>query len=600
MKVRWIADHAQNQVTITAPLRLIPTPFNYPNMTYHRRLFFIFSLICGLLAGGAHAEENTTLPLDEKAILLPQVTISEKMKLRPEEKWLIGEFPGLQIFSNASEKQTRGYVNNLYEFHQAFTFLFPKSNILGKTHLTLILCNSSEKFSDLANRLQESLDQAQASKTVSEGNQAYILVNLDVASLKLNTPDDQNGATDAETGLTPDDPNAAENIEPSTLVRLEYLHFLLSRNQPRSPAWLEEGVARLFAKMDVEDNTITYAAFDKDSINFFRKRALLPLQEMLAVTYDSPEFLQSVGSTFSEQSLAFVHYGMFAFKQRYRKSFFELIDRAAREPITEPIFKETFGTNYKSMQINLRSYVQGGLYTHLEAPMGFTPQPTPTYELRSATDAEMGRIKGEVLRLNKRYDDARIEFVSPIMRKHSDARLLASLGILDYEEHNLALARKYLEGATAAKVNEVKPYITLAKLRLEEALANDPKAQLTPAQLRTILTPLFAARALNQPQPEIYSLIADAWGHAQLKPTQQNLDILDEGVLAFPRDHELLYKTAALKAQYGFNDDARAMVDVGLKVARDDAIRARFEQLKASLPPGAVVLPTPPGSKAKP
>ena len=67
-------------------------------------------------------------------------------------------------------------------------------------------------------------------------------------------------------------------------------------------------------------------------------------------------------------------------------------------------------------------------------------------------------------------------------------------------------------------------------------------------------------------------------------PTQDNQAVLDEGVLAYPRDHDLLYKNAALQARFAYVDEARSLIAAGLKVVHDEASRARFEKLLASLP----------------
>jgi len=555
-----------------------------PRLQSLRLIFAVTFASLSVLLTRAFSEESSAPPVEEKAIVLPDFTVAEKMKLRPEEKWLIGELGGFEIFSEASVKKTRDYVSQLYQFHQAFTFLFPKANVVANGKVTLVLCDSSEKFAALAPRLAERTDQAQASCTATDGNETFLLINLDVSSLRVNTPDGSLGVPESADEPSPDDPSAASAVDRNRLVRREYLHLILSRIQPRSPAWLEEGVALFFSSMKVNDKTITYAKLDKEFLNFFNHRALLSLPELFAVRYDSPDYQQSIGSTFSSQSLAFVHFGMFGYKMRYQKAFFEFLEHATREPVTEPMFQKIFGMSHSKMEVALRTYVEGGLYRHVVAPKTFNFPPMPALELRAATDAEMGRIKGEALRLNQRADDARIEFVSPLVRKHADARLLGVLGLLDYQEHNLASARKFLEGAVTARVDTPEPYIALARIRLDSALKNEPEAKISPANLRAVLTPLFAARALNQPRSEMYSIIADAWEHSQTAPTRENLEVLDEGVLAFPRNHDLLYKDAALKAHYGFNEDARPLIELGLKVAHDDATRTRFEKLQAALP----------------
>jgi hypothetical protein len=309
------------------------------------------------------------------------------------------------------------------------------------------------------------------------------------------------------------------------------------------------------------------------------------------VSYDSPEYIKASGSAFSHQALAFVHYAILSQKGRYRDAFLKFIDQASREPVTETMFKNYFKMSYRNMESALLNYVQGGFYRHVVVPKNVELAPPPSLELRNTTDAESGRMKGDVLRQVKRYDDARIELVSTIMRKHADPRLLAELGQLDYETNSLVAAQKFLEESVAAKVDLPAPYITLAGLRLQEALRNEPKDGLSPAQLRDVLTPLFAALALKQPRIEVYTMIADAWLSTKVVPTLDNLAVLDEGVLAFPRNTDLIFRNATLKARHGFSDDARSLAELGLKVSRDAETTTRFETLEASLPATTVTKP---------
>jgi hypothetical protein len=120
---------------------------------------------------------------------------------------------------------------------------------------------------------------------------------------------------------------------------------------------------------------------------------------------------------------------------------------------------------------------------------------------------------------------------------------------------------------------------------MEEAFGDPHQGSLSPAQLAGVLKPLFAALALNQPRVEIYTLIADAWLHTRAVPTLDNLVVLDEGVIKFPRNTDLIFKDASLKARNGFTDDAHSLIELGLKMSRDTETQARFEQLRTLLPP---------------
>lgn len=550
------------------------------------------------LSRAASPAEDAPL-LSDKIIRLPEFPVTDTMKLRPEEKWLTGQLGNFEVFSNASEKETRDFVTKLYKFHQTFVLLFPKMAGLSHDKITLVLCGSRDKYTALAPLEANKVDERYgnlAYTTLNDGSNTTFLINCDVKaffgdgiSTDINTSGGENSAPTMDFSQA----TGAEFIDAETLLRQQYLRLLLSRSQPRPPAWLEEGVVRYFDSLKVQKDKITFAQLDMSLTRYFSAEQINPhrmlaLSKFFAMSYDSPEYIKATGSAFSHQALAFVHYAMLSQKGRYREAFLKFIDQASREPATETIFKSYFKMSYRDMEAALLDYVQGGFYRHVVVPKNVELPPPPSLELRKTTDAESGRMKGDVLRQVKRYDDARIELVSTIMRKNADARLLASLGQLDYETHSYVAARKFLEEAIAAKVDLPAPYVILARIRLEEALQNGTKDRLSPAQLSGVLTPLFAARALNHPRIEIYTTIADAWLNTKVVPMLDNLAVLDEGVIAFPRDTDLIFKDATLKARHGFTDDARSLTELGLKVSHDAAAKARFETLQASLPSPAI------------
>lgn len=523
-----------------------------------------------------------TTEMESKPILLPNVTISDKMKLRKEEAWLTGTLGNFEIFSTASEKKTREFVYKLHEYHQAFTFLFPYANVASHKQITLVLCDSADQFDSLMPLIGKRIDSAMVSYTAKDAYQTIFLINLNLGAVSISR---LKSSTSTEYSLTTEDQSVDTIIDSSEPIRREYLHLVFQQFPQRVPPWVEEGVVRFFLSMKIADKRITWAEINREFRSGFNFKALLSMQELFAIGYDSPVYLQSVGGMFSSQSLALVHLCMFGYKGKYRQPLFDIIERSTREPVNEAMFKQIFGMDYRQMEKTISQYVDRLHYKHLVAPKKIEFPPVPAFELRPTTDAENGRIKGDVLRLVKRYDDANAEIVSPIFRKHIDARLLASLGLLEYETGSLPAARQHLTDAVAAKVNDVAAYITLARLRLDQALsAAGPQGALNVAQLTAVLTPLFAARDLQLTHRELYLLIAEAWEHSRVPADAEHLAVIDEGVLQFPRNVELIYKDAALKARSKLYDDARLLCDLGLKHSRDESMKDSFQKLKSSLP----------------
>ncbi|MFT3782620.1 MAG: hypothetical protein QM790_11450 [Nibricoccus sp.] len=530
-----------------------------------------------LIAPGVYAE---TKPIgSDKPIVLPEAAITGRMKLRPEEKWITATVENFEIFSGSSERETRAFITEFYRFHQAFVYLFPKAKIKPTEKLKIVLCGTTEKFSALAPSSFSNL-----STTVSDGRSSYLLIDMDVRSkYHVSSSDSSSNIQTGASGMSGFEPGPLDMLDGTVLARREYIHFIFDRTKPRPPLWLEEGAAMYFSTLDVGRSKITWGKIGPDIVRWMNPRGIMDLDKFFSIpARDSAAY----GFSFSRQALLLMHYFLFSHGMRYRSSFIEFAERASTEPVTEAMFKQYLQMSYNEAEITLLWYAKdGGFFKHPYAPVTTKFPAAPSYTFRKLSDAECGRLKGEVLRLSNRFDDANAELLSPIIRKHSDPQLVASLGILEHSMGNFTAAKKHLEEATAAKAGDYLAYIALARIYLHEALAAAAdNGSLSVDQMAHVLKPLFAARSLEQPHPAIYSLIADVWNYSRVPPTQENLAVLDEGVLKFPTNTELIYKDAALKARYKFYDDAHALVALGLRHARDEATKIRFNQLKAQLP----------------
>jgi hypothetical protein len=98
-----------------------------------------------------------------------------------------------------------------------------------------------------------------------------------------------------------------------------------------------------------------------------------------------------------------------------------------------------------------------------------------------------------------------------------------------------------------------------------------------------VLQPLFEARELQPPLPEVYELIAEAWASSTAEPTRRHLAVLDEGIRLFPLRPELVLRAAELYAQYGFHEEAAALTELASRLAIDETQRPRLEKLRLKI-----------------
>ena len=117
--------------------------------------------------------------------------------------------------------------------------------------------------------------------------------------------------------------------------------------------------------------------------------------------------------------------------------------------------------SYRDMAFELRSYTEFTDYrsTVYQAVKGDNILlPAPPIAVRPASDGEVGRIKGESLRLAGQEEAARNEFIVAYLRGDRDSQLLASLGLMARQRHDDGRAKTYLEAVGATRL----PYPGLA------------------------------------------------------------------------------------------------------------------------------------------
>jgi hypothetical protein len=555
---------------------------------------------------GASASD---VPAGEPIIELPKIVVTDSRDLPPPESWRYAEIPGFEILTNASERETQKLLREFRLFNIAIDVVWRGIQPRRSVPISLIICGRGGKFDAFIPAEDNRTGAARASLFLHDREQAAIVLDFEastvnVAAAATDAAAEAGAAATAMTTTVGD--GATEDTDPATgadpgAVRVdhyrqlyrEYLRYLMSRSDPPMPAWFEEGLAQLFMGMSFDRRTIKFAQLsdsnekgeEHDFNQALQQRALIPLQEFFSVERNSATATNPVGSTWAKQAQAFVHLGLYGDGQKYQKGFVTFLLRLQKEPPSEALFKECFKMSYKDMLITMRGYQTFTAYKSMEwrLPKGqMIPEPEKVV-LREATQAEIGRIKGDALRLAGHPDTAHMTLSAPYVRGERDPRLLAALGLEESMSGHPARALPFLEAATKEKVVRPRAYLELARLRSETARAAvGPEGKLSTDQLVAVLEPLFVARGQPPPMPEVYALMAKTWLQSVTSPKHENFDVVLEGVRLFPRDGELVFEAAALAAKNHFAE-AAALAELGRKISRDPAEQNRFELLSAAL-----------------
>lgn len=557
-----------------------------------------------VLGGGLWAEET---PIE-----LPVYTVTAERELPRPEQWSYARIEGFEVLSGIPAGATRKLAGDFQNFSYALDLVWPGMRPDNTSPAKLVICGQSRKFDEL---LPDNLRQAERTLTsfhLRDREQAVIVLDHQTKYLTLVNAEDPTALSGGDAPASSAEATAPF-FAPDAYQQLyrEYIRYLLSaRNAPPMP-WLAEGLSQLLMNLHISANEISVGkvedpraqaaeptglvenaapaapAQDRDFNAALGKSRLMPMDELFAMAADSNAARLSRG-LWAKQCYAFVHWGLYGDFGKHQKEFITFIQRLDREPPSEGLFKECFKQGYAEMLQSLRTHIEftrfkfAGVRADKGQKIPWPAAPT----VREATQAEVGRLTGDVLRLAGHPAEARTALITAYRRGERDPALLAALGEAEANGGDLVKARKLLEAAAAAKTVRPWAYLALARLRLTEAGAKPEggNGKLSPRQTAGVLEPLFTARSLPPSLPETYELIAETWTACASSPGPAQLAVLDEGVRLFPRHAALVYADAALQAKAGQVTRADSLIRLGLRVTTDAGLRAKFESLKAGLP----------------
>ena len=127
----------------------------------------------------------------------------------------------------------------------------------------------------------------------------------------------------------------------------------------------------------------------------------------------------------------------------------------------------------------------------------------------------------------------------------------------------------------------------LGRLRFAQYQAANRGGALNATQLADVLGPLFAAVKLPQQLSGVYLEIAHAWENTTVTPQRDHIGALEQGIRIFPRNGELIVRTAALLIKHGYKNDASPIIMRALDATRDPELKTQLERLNKEIGGGS-------------
>ncbi len=155
---------------------------------------------------------------------------------------------------------------------------------------------------------------------------------------------------------------AAWNADPRPMVYHEYLHYFLHANFPPQPLWYDEGLAEFYSTFRSTENEARTGIVIDDHVRFLLGTKLMPLDQLLAVDHDSPEYKDdSKNALFYAESWALVHYLMRGKPERAPQLGRYLLLVQNGRPRDEA-FREAFQTDPAALMAELAAYLRGSRF----------------------------------------------------------------------------------------------------------------------------------------------------------------------------------------------------------------------------------------------
>jgi len=109
------------------------------------------------------------------------------------------------------------------------------------------------------------------------------------------------------------------------------------------------------------------------------------------------------------------------------------------------------------------------------------------------------------------------------------------------------------------------------------------QGHLNAGQAAALLGLLDQARALTPALPEVYGLYSEIAMATDAQPGPALLKIIREGAQLFPKNPPLLYNAAAMLARSGDVAAANEILQKGLEIPAEPALRAKMANLQAAI-----------------
>jgi hypothetical protein len=540
----------------------------------------------------------------EPAVKLPPMIVQESLK---GPRWVYASTATGEYLSACSSRTTRDFITAEQGMRQLLHVLVPAQFFVQSDVPAITVLYNSELKQQSSDEVVSTLAQASRDAESAEPDRQKRGRNLHLGRIEV-LPNLRLEDRELKALFVYLDEGAFDG---DRLVLVpEYVHTMLRQRTPMLPTWLIEGIVDVFSHAKFIEDPITLKpalwvsrhethALERDAE---WPRTMMPISDLFGIDLPADGSAHPARmSIWRSQAALLVRWALDP-RNGMREKFWLFAERASAAPVTEQMFAECFGFGFSDLLDRLSDYLPIAVKEPIRIEPGKLPKPAK-FDVRAATSDQVARLQGEWGRMEISYvKSTQPEFARTyadrarkILRRAYDSgirdpRLTAAIGLCELDSGNEAAARPFLEQAAANEVVRPRVYFELARLRQAEIPREaGAKTAMTPLQVAAIVEPLRMAAKQRPALPEVYALLAESWLRCGELCPGDDLATLSRGAALFRWQPELTFRIALLHAKCGRRAEAATLLRDGLHYVYDDAMRARFEQLLATVEGKAAV-----------
>lgn len=243
--------------------------------------------------------------------------------------WVEVRSKNFTLVGDAGEKDIRRVATRLEQFRETIRLLFPKANLEKPVPVVVFVFSSHDSFRQYKPRRNGNIVDTVAGYFINRQEAAVI------------------GMTEEMRG-----------ISPYEVVFHEYQHFILDNNFDDPPLWLNEGLAEFYSSFQMNDDGKTFriGAPLARRLRTLQTESLMPLDKLFNYRRKYKERESEIDMLYA-QSWALVHFLIAGNEGKRAAQFDKFLSQLNSGLPVEENFRQSFQTDYKTMEKELRQYV---------------------------------------------------------------------------------------------------------------------------------------------------------------------------------------------------------------------------------------------------